>query len=117
MLTIEDAPIAPELSSFAGAIVTAAIGAFVIAAMEILRNRSESLMRRPSLSLTPWQQPFGLIQFVLLTLLFTSFWGFAIAFARAIDVYKTSAWLLALSTGGLLGMYGAYFSFRSRFAA
>ena len=97
--------------------VVSAISTFILIAIEAWRLGLNSNLSRPSLSLKPWNQPIGLMLFVLLTFLFSSIWGLGISVLSPSGALLAPLYFLSLSNGGLVGMFGAYRVFRSRFKA
>jgi hypothetical protein len=69
---------------------------------------------RLNLDLRPWQQPIGVMQFILLTFLFSSLWGIGF-----VPILRSGSVLVplrafALALGGILGLWGACYAYRSR---
>lgn len=75
-LPVSPQPLLPvALVSLAGSAITL----FLISAVELWRTSPEKKALPLSLSLKPWDLPFGLGLFILLTFLFSSVWGLAFA--------------------------------------
>ena len=106
--------------SLAMAFVTLPVGAlsiFMLLAFELWRHGPNYRAPRPSLSLKPWSMPLGPAVFVPISFLFIGVWAVAFAIARDNGQLPEAVHTLFLGGGALLGVWGVYRVFPSRFAA
>jgi hypothetical protein len=101
------------VGSFLGGIFTL----FLLMAIELWRIPSGRQIVGPSLTLKPWNLPFGIPMFVLITFLFSSIWGVLFGFLVPAMSASHPAQFLSLSIGGLLGLRLSTHVFASRIAA
>jgi hypothetical protein len=107
----------PAVAQASATFAVGAISIFVLIAIEIWRAGPSSTLSQPSLSLKPWNQPVGLMLFVLLTFLFSSIWGLGISVLSPTEALLAPLYMFSLASGGLVGLSGAHRVFRSRFRA
>lgn len=106
-----------SLLTVVGAFLGGVFTFFLLMTIEVWRTPSERRVAGPSLNLKPWNLPFGIPVFVLITFLFSSIWG--VFFAILVPAMSVShpAQCLALSTGGLIGLRLCTHVFSSRIVA
>ena len=97
-------PVAQVPATFA----VGAISVFVLIAIEIWRAGPSRSLSQPSLSLKPWNQPVGLMLFVLLTFLFSSIWGLGISVFSPSGTLLAPLYTFSLASGGLVGLLGGH---------
>jgi hypothetical protein len=95
----------------------AALSLFLLLSFELWRLGPNNKASRPSLSLKPWNMPFGGAVFVLMTFFFAGSWGVLFAMIRDNGQVSEPLHFFLLSAGGLIGVWGVYRVFSSRFAA
>jgi hypothetical protein len=107
----------PPASSAFLAFPASAFWIFVLLAYEAWRAGPHHRLSSPSLALKPWNMPTGVMLFVLTTFLFASIWGCAFGVVLASASMQGPVHLLALSSGGLAGLFLAPRILVSRFHA
>jgi len=90
---------------------------FVLLAFEAWRAGPHRQLSPPSLKLKPWNMPTGVMLFVFVTFLFASIWGLAFGAVLASASMQGPVHILALSSGGLVGLFLAPRILVSRFHA
>lgn len=68
-----------------------------------------------NINLKPWEQPLGVLQFVLLTFLFSSTWGLGFSVSQSATPFVPLQ-ALGMSVGGLTGAWAACRVYRSHHA-
>jgi hypothetical protein len=90
---------------------------FVLLAFEAWRAGPHHRLSPPSLKLKPWNMPTGVVLFVFITFLFASVWGLAFGAILTSASMQGPLHILALSSGGLVGLFLAPCILVSRFHA
>ena len=103
-----------KLQTAAG-IPIGAMMTFFLLGIEAWRAAPRSL-QAPSIELKPWQMPTGLLQFVLVTFMFSGFWGVVFGAVLPSSDFGEPLFFLLISVGGLGGVIGVHRAFRSRFS-
>ena len=98
------------------ALLLGALTAALLLAIEAWRARPGKLPA-PRIDLKPWHMPTGGMQFVLVTFMFSGFWGLIFGLTLEAADFKEPLFYLAMSIGGLLGILGVHRALQSRFAA
>lgn len=101
-------------AQIAGGLPAGALTIFLLLSLEAWRTRPQKLLP-PSVDLKPWQMPMGVTLFVLLTFLFSSFWGVLFGLLLSGSDFREPLFMLLVSAGGLTGVWGAYRAFRTRY--
>lgn len=98
------------------ALPLSALNVALLLALEVLRARPAKLPT-PNIELRPWNMPTGVMQFVLITFVFSGAWGLLFGIALGSNDFRVSLLFLMMSIGGLAGLLGFHRAFPSRFAA
>lgn len=86
---------------------------FGLLIFSILRFSSAALRSaRFHIDLKPWDEPLGVFQFVFVTFFFVGLWGIALSFALPSARDDLGQFVLAMSSGGLVGGLFASHAYR-----
>lgn len=97
------------------ALPLSALNVALLLALEVWRARPAKLPA-PNIELRPWNMPTGVMQFVLITFVFSGAWGLLFGIALGSNDFRVSLFFLMMGIGGLAGLLGFHRAFPSRFA-
>ena len=122
ILALPEPPSMGEIVSAAPAIlivavVLAAATSFTLVAFVTRGSSPHRTYEAPSLAVKPWVMPVGIMVFVNTTFLFASLWGIIFAAVLPSTSVMTPAFFLAVSVGGIAGLWVTPHVFPSRFRA